>query len=149
MVLYYIKKILLYSMVYDSLFTSLFTFINIYQLRLSILMHHIKVILILLDILLHTLNHPNPRYCWDIDISFKRFTFRINNIFWEIGKSTIFTGPLTFVWFSKYLTRIIYIDYKHVPYQINEMTLRDAWQGPISIIYLIIDRMEGAARGCC
>ena len=41
------------------------------------------------------------------------------------------------------------IDYKHVPYQINEMTLRDAWQGPISIIYLIIDRMEGAARGCC
>ena len=28
------------------------------------------------------------------------------------------------------------------------MTLRDAWQGPISIIYLIVDRMGGAARGC-
>ena len=50
-------------MIYDSLFTSLFTFINIYQLRLSILMRHIKVILILLDIHLHTLNRPNPKYC--------------------------------------------------------------------------------------
>ena len=27
------------------------------------------------------------------------------------------------------------------------MALRDAWQGPISIIYLIVNRMGGAARG--
>ena len=34
-------------------------------------------------------------------------------------------------------------------YLSHKMTLRDAWQGPISIIYLIVDRMGGAARGCC
>ena len=31
-------------------------------------------------------------------------------------------------------------------YLSHKMTLRDAWQGPISIIYLIVDRMGGAAR---
>ena len=44
---------------------------------------------------------------------------------------------------------IIQLEYIYKLYQNHKMTLRDAWQGPISIIYLIVDRMGGAARGCC
>ena len=69
---------------------------------------------------------------------------------WEIYPIPTFCDPAFFdLWPLNKSGRRVYIDYKHVPYQINEMTLRDAWQGPISIIYLIVDRMGGAARGCC
>ena len=71
--LVYIKK-KLYSMIYDSLFNSLFTFISVVSnlKYLNECIHPILrifiSILILLNNLLHTLNLPNPKYCWGVGI---------------------------------------------------------------------------------